>query len=260
MINKLLLATLVGALSFAVSAESVPASKGVDSRIQSVKYNPSDVVKIYAKAGIATHIILNSDETYQTHAFGDSEAWQFSNVGSHIFIKPKVENGSTNLVVVTDRRVYNFYVQYSKKDTFQVQFTYPEQIAERAKQKDAQLMLASFKTRFEGKRINLAYKMKGSPVVAPVNVWDDGTFTYFKFGNNTDLPAIYALGKNDDESLYNRTVFGQKNDVIMVHGVSPKWRLRIGAYALDVVNDALNQVGNDMESGTVSDQIERVIK
>ena len=46
----------------------------------------------------------------------------------------------------------------------------------------------------------------------------------------------------------------------MVHGISPKWRLRIGAYALDVVNDALNQKGNDMDGGTVSDEIERVIK
>lgn len=260
MIKKLLLASLIGASSLNVMAESVPVSRGVDSRIQAINYNPNDVVKIYAKAGVATHIILNSDETYQTHAFGDSDAWLFNNVGNHIFIKPKVENGSTNLAIVTDRRVYNFFVQYSKKETFQVKFTYPEEIAERNRQKDAQIMLASFKTRFEGKRINLAYKMKGSPVIAPINVWDDGTFTYFKFGNNTDLPAIYALGKEDKESLYNRTVFGQTNNVVMVHGVSPKWRLRIGAYALDVINDALNQEGNDMSSGTVSDEIERIIK
>lgn len=260
MIKRLLLATFISGLSFATFAESTPVSKGVDGRIQSIQYNPNDVVKIYAKAGIATHIVLNSDETYQTHAFGDSDAWLFTKSGNHIFIKPKVVNGSTNLVVVTDRRVYNFYIQYSNKDTFQVQFTYPEQIAEKARQKDAENLLASFKTRFEGKRINLAYKMKGSSVVAPTNIWDDGTFTYFKFGNNTDLPAIYALDSKGDESLYNRTVFGNKNDIIMVHGISPKWRLRIGAYALDINNDALNSVGNDMESGTVSEQIEREVK
>lgn len=46
----------------------------------------------------------------------------------------------------------------------------------------------------------------------------------------------------------------------MVHGISPKWRLRVGAYALDINNDALNSVGNDMESGTVSEQIEREVK
>lgn len=260
MIKKLLLASLLGASSFSLMAESVPTSRGVDSRIQDINYNPNDVVKIYAKAGVATHIILNNDETYQTHAFGDSDAWLFTNVGNHIFIKPKAVNGSTNLAIVTDRRVYNFYVQYSKKDTFQVKFTYPEEIAERNRQKEAEIKLASFKTRFDGKRINLAYKMRGSSVVAPINIWDDGTFTYFKFGNNTDLPAIYALDKDNEESLYNRTVFGQTNNVVMVHGISPKWRLRIGAYALDVVNDALNQKGNDMDSGTVSDEIERVIK
>lgn len=256
----LISATLSAACLFAlpsVYAEVTPKSAGGDSRIMTVNYDPNEVVKIKAKAGIATNIVLNPDETYQTHAFGDSEAWLFNNFGNNIFIKPKVQNGSTNLVIITDRRTYHLYIEYTKSSqTYQVRFTYPEQIKTKASKKALENKLNN---RFEGKVINLAYYMRGSYAVKPINIWDDGTFTYFKFGHNTDLPAIYSVNEKGKESLYNRTVLGANNDVIMMHGISKKWRLRIGNSALDVQNVAFNEKGNDMSSGTVSKGVERAV-
>ncbi|MEO4090765.1 TrbG/VirB9 family P-type conjugative transfer protein [Acinetobacter pittii] len=253
-------ATLCVASALAINlahAEVSPRGAGGDTRIMTVSYDPNEVVLIKAKAGIATNIVLNPDETYQTHAFGDSAAWFFSNFGNNIFIKPKVVDGSTNLTVVTDRRTYNFYIQYTKKyETFQVKFTYPEQVALKA---DKKALENKLNNRFDGKVINLAYYMKGSYAVKPINTWDDGSFTYFKFGNNTDLPAIYAVDDKGNESLYNRTVLGANNNVIMLHGISKKWRLRIGNSALDVQNMAFNEAGNDMSSGTINNSVERVV-
>lgn len=37
--------------------------------------------------------------------------------------------------------------------------------------------------------------------IAPINIWDDGTFTYFKFGANTDIPAIYYVDENGRKSI-----------------------------------------------------------
>lgn len=251
----LFVASMVGVNS--AYAEINPRSAGGDSRIMKVDYDPNEVVKIKAKAGIATNIVLNPDENYQTHAFGDSAAWLFSNFANNIFIKPKVQNGSTNLVVVTDRRTYNMYIEYTKNSqTYQVRFTYPE---ERALKADKKAVENKLNNRFEGKVINLAYYMRGSYTVKPINVWDDGSFTYFKFGNNVDLPAIYAVDDKDKESLYNRTVLGANNDVIMLHGINKKWRLRIGNSALDVQNMAFNEEGNDMSSGTISEGVQRSI-
>lgn len=267
MTKKLLLSGLiaVGSLSsIPVYAESNPISRGADQRVQVVRYNPDDVVKINAKAGVATHIILNKDESYQTHAFGDADAWTLAAFNNSVFIKPKLQNGSTNLVVVTDRRIYNFFVDYTKKDTFEVKFIFPDEEKARAdalaRVSNTDYELNQLKNRFVNKKINLAYKMRGNASVAPINVWDDGTFTYFKFGNNTDLPAIYNVDDEDKESLFNRTTMGKTNNVIMLHGISQKWRLRIGDAALDVHNDAFNKIGNDMESGTVTDKVIRVVK
>lgn len=258
--KNIISATLCVAFMLGVNsayAEVNPRSAGGDSRIMTVSYDANEVVKIKAKAGIATNIVLNPDENYQTHAFGDSEAWLFSNFGNNIFIKPKVQNGSTNLVVVTDRRTYNMYIEYTKNSqTYQVKFTYPEQLALKA---DKKALENKLNNRFDGKVINLAYYMRGSYTVKPINVWDDGSFTYFKFGNNVDLPAIYAVDAKDKESLYNRTVLGANNDVIMLHGINKKWRLRIGNSALDVQNMAFNEVGNDMSSGTISEGVERSV-
>lgn len=254
-----LLSILIGLFFVPLAyAESVPTPRSADSRVTYVTYNPDDVTRINAKIGVATHIILNQDETYQTHAFGDSGAWHFANFNNSIFIKPKLENSSTNLVVITDRRTYNFYVAYTNQDTYEVRFFYPEQAKEKIKEKNIKSELESFANRFKGKKINLHYKMKGAKSVAPINVWDDGTFTYFKFGNNTELPAIYALNDNGEEILLNRTVMGN-NDIVMLHGISKQWRIRIETEALDVFNEFVNQKGNAMENGTVTDKVIREV-
>lgn len=266
--KKLLISALTAnAILFSsayVHAESMPLTRGSDKRVQYVSYNPDDVVKINAKAGIATHIVLNPDETYQTHAFGDSEAWTFAAFNNSIFIKPKIQNGTTNLIVVTDRRTYNFFVDYTNKDTFEVKFNYPAEeqakAQSKARAKHAENELSELKNRFINKRINLAYKMRGATDISPINAWDDGTFTYFKFGNNTELPAIYAVNDKDEETLFNRTVLGNTSNIVMLHGISNKWRLRIGSSALDVHNAAYNQVGNDMSNGTVVDTVSRDVK
>ncbi|WP_370447096.1 TrbG/VirB9 family P-type conjugative transfer protein, partial [Escherichia coli] len=40
------------------------------------------------------------DETYITHAFGDSESWTFAHKMNHFFVKPKQAMSDTNLVIV----------------------------------------------------------------------------------------------------------------------------------------------------------------
>lgn len=264
-LKKILLsASIVTALfSPYAMAENTPISRGVDSRIQYIQYNPDDVVLVKAKAGIATHIVLNPDETYQNHAFGDAEAWNFAEYNNSIFIKPRELDGNTNLIVLTDKRTYNFYLEVTKTKTFEIKFTYPDE--ERAR-KNAQFLanntdyqLNQLKNRFSGKKINLAYQVRGSSDITPINIWDDGTFTYFKFGANTDIPAIYYIDEKGNENLYNRTTLGVTNNIIMMHGIGKKWRLRISNSAVDVLNSALNKVGNEMESGTVTDKVKREI-
>ncbi|WP_252988338.1 TrbG/VirB9 family P-type conjugative transfer protein [Shigella flexneri] len=64
---------------------------------------------------MATHIVVAPDETYITHAFGDSESWTFAHKMNHFFVKPKQAMSDTNLVIVTDKRTYNIVLHSSVK-------------------------------------------------------------------------------------------------------------------------------------------------
>lgn len=92
--------------AFNAAALDLPKSSPYDYRIKSVVYNPVDVVRIDAVAGLFTHIVVSPDETYITHAFGDSDGWTFSHKLNHMFVKPKREMSDTNLTIVTDKRSY----------------------------------------------------------------------------------------------------------------------------------------------------------
>lgn len=75
--------SVLGGAATNVMALEVGRNSPYDYRIKSVVYNPVNVVKIDAIAGVATHIVVAPDETYITHAFGDSESWTFAHKMNH---------------------------------------------------------------------------------------------------------------------------------------------------------------------------------
>ncbi len=119
--KKLLLSAVVlsvlGGAATNVMALEVGRNSPYDYRIKSVVYNPVNVVKIDAIAGVATHIVVAPDETYITHAFGDSESWTFAHKMNHFFVKPKQAMSDTNLVIVTDKRTYNIVLHFIGEET-----------------------------------------------------------------------------------------------------------------------------------------------
>lgn len=254
-----ILPLVIGLTTLNAHAESIPVSQGADNRIKQVVYQSNEVFLIQAKPGIATNIVLEPDEVYLNHAFGDSEAWTFAYYGNNVFVKPKMPNGDTNLVLITNKRTYNFYLHYNQSNSvYQVKFIYPD--TERKKVEENR-KTALLDNAFKGKNYNLSYDAKGDQSLMPVNVWDDGKFTYFKFSGNTDLPAIYAVIKTEEgtEALVNRTVMGKSNNIIVMHKVNPEWRLRLGNAVLNIYNKNMNWIGIENTTGTVSDQVERKI-
>ena len=107
---------------------------------------------------------------------------------------------------------------------------------------------------------NLSYTMSGDLDIAPVNVWDNDQFTYFKFSGQADLPGIYYVDAEGGESIVNRHTAGAANNIIVVHKVSSRWVLRLGQRALAVYNEAYSRQGVDNSSGTAVDKVKRTIK
>ncbi|WP_034987444.1 P-type conjugative transfer protein VirB9 [Bartonella florencae] len=245
-----------------VQALKSPSNSQYDHRIRYITYNEADVVQIETVLGVATHIILEEGEHYITHAFGDSEAYAFAHKGRHIFIKPKAELANTNLIVITDKRSYKFRLQFRNDRagaTYELAFNYPDSVDEKSEANNQHLAIErSFHQSVKG--YNLSYTMSGHQDIAPINAWDNGRITYFKFPANMDMPSIYVVDAEGNESLIPRTVIGSSNDIIAVHKVNPKWLIRLGKRALAVFNEAYDPHGIPNTTGTISSAVHRVNK
>ncbi|MDH2436871.1 P-type conjugative transfer protein VirB9 [Pokkaliibacter sp. MBI-7] len=255
----LALATVTAAPAWALET---PSASSYDHRVRYVTFNQADVVQLDAVVGVATHIILEEGERYQTHAFGDSGAYEFGIKGNHIFIKPRAEQANTNLIVVTDRRSYKFRLTFRpdrRNATYELAFRYPDTQARQSRQaRERAAVERGFQMEAGG--YNLSYTMSGDTDIAPVNAWDNGQMTFFKFAANADMPAIYMVDAEGNESIVNRHTVGSSSDIVVVHKVSPKWVIRLGNRALAIWNEAYDPNGVPNETGTASPGVRRVIR
>lgn len=229
-----------------------PKKSSFDSRIRYTPYNAQDVVQLNTVIGIVTHVVLEEGEQYITHAFGDAKAYAFAVEKNHLFLKPKADNADTNLAVVTDRRSYHFRLTFQPSiqasSVYQLAFTYPENMKRVAIEKEFNK---------SGYQHNLNYMMSGDQDIAPVHAWDNGTFTYFKFADHRDLPVIYMVDADDQESMVNRHNMGESSNIVVVHKVHDRWVLRLGDRALAVYNESYKLVPTSDEPNVDDRQPER---
>ncbi len=245
-----------------LAALEQPRASPYDARVKAVVFNADDVVQVDAVLGVATHIVLEEGETILTHAFGDSEAYDFEARNHHLFVKPKAEGADTNLVVVTDRRSYKFRLTFKadKREgaTYELLFRFP---GAKVKEVRARADKAEVERRFQSvTAANLAYAMSGDLELAPVHAWDDGKTTFFRFASGRELPAIYVIDAGGAESVADRAIAGAANDVAVVNRVAAKWVLRLGDRALAIWNETYDQTGPMAATGTVSPLVTRVVK
>ncbi len=265
-----------------VQAVETPSGSPADFRIKHVAYDADNVVRLDAVIGIATHIILEPGEGYVTHAFGDPNGWEFAHKDHHYFIKAKAAKSDTNLVLVTNKRNYNFILHFIgtyetratdgkqtaheiqtpwslRNATLQVAFTYPETDSEATR-------LAALARRFDDPSAhnNLNYTMSATPDdkdIAPINVWDDGRFTYFKFTPHTDLPNLYTVSADGSEAIVNRHMLDEPGSrVIVAEKIAAKFRLRLGDAVVGIYNESFDPNGAPNTTGTASPSVHRVIK
>ncbi len=235
-----------------------PARPGsADARIRTVNYAARDVVRVNGHYGFTTAIEFADHETIQTVSIGDSEAWQVvkPDQPNFLFIKPLETNADTNLTVITDKRLYTF-ILYAKAAehhnspglTFHVRFTYPEEetqvfLFERQQQLDREAAqqiererlaqtIASTNT-VSPDDWNFSYAYDGSESLRPTRVFDDGQFTYFSFPESVEVPAIFLVNENREESLIN---FQRKGKYIVVERLGKQFTLRAGDTATCIFN------------------------
>lgn len=278
---KLVICLLLAILTpFSALALDVPEQSYADARIRYVNFNEDDVVGLYAKRGMATHVVFADGEEILDIASGFGDGWEFKNRRNHLYLKPRSARATgetqgmippapgkwdTNLLVTTNRRVYTFqlFLVGSSDDraAFRLTFRYPSDVATlKAAATEAQLTRSRLEARPAVR--NRSYMMqvgRRSDAIAPTSAYDDGTFTYLTFPNNREIPAVFLVANDKDktETLVN-THFS--NDVLVIHRVAPEFVLRLGSQVVSIFNEAYDVDGIAPISGTTVDGIERVIK
>lgn len=211
-------------------AAQTPAAGRLDSRVTSVVYQPNNVVRVFATYGISTMIIFDEDEKFETIALGDTDSWDVvpTDKGNILFVKPKSKNVTTNMNVVTTKRLYylelNDYAPEAGKKTFGIRFVYPEKDLNASLRKEAEARVANPNiSGIDKSNVNIDYSFSGDGQLKPMMVFDDGKKTFFKFAAR--IPAIFAVNADSTETLRN---FRRESDYIVVDGTATQYTLRDG--------------------------------
>ena len=214
-------ALLWAVLLMEVAARRPTREAATAAHVQTVFYNPDAVVSLTGAVGWQMMIEFGEDERIENVAIGDAAAWQVTpnKRARMLFVKPLSRKASTNMTVITSLRHYSFNLGVGPRQArtpWIVRFDYP--VLPPAPLPPPPPPPPPIK-------LNFGYGMAGDTGLLPSRVWDDGHQTYFEFGEETPMPAIFAGGPGKDESMVNFSVRGR---VIVVQQRAARFTLRSG--------------------------------
>jgi len=290
--RRLLLVTLCLAVVVpsVARAEEDPVAGERDSRMRYIAYDPAQVFHLSTAVGATLVVGFAPDETVTQVAVTDSKDLKASPAKNFLFFKSRTALALQPVIVLTTNaqgRLRRYVFEVTTVDAplndnapgiyYSVQFTYPADVAaqkraaalqwakkhsadEAARQAQHQLQEAHFRMEeesrdpFYGPR-NWRYIARGDRSILPLEVWDNGFSTVFRFPGNVRVPSIFVINPDGKEATANYSV---KGNLVQVDAVARQWRLRDGQTVLCVFNEAFNSVGNNPGTGTVSPDVRRV--
>ena len=166
-----------------------------------------------------------------------------------VLVKPGLPKMSTNMVIATDKRVYNILVvvgAYKDKVTRNVSFWYPEDMTASVnskidKQNDIDLN-AEKMPQLDLANANFNYKISGDePSWIPLRVFDDGKRTWIempKGADNKNLPSVLIQSDSGQDMKYNQSYY---SPYMIIDGIFSKAKLIAGVGSNQVEVDLTNK-------------------
>jgi type IV secretion system protein VirB9 len=108
--------------------------------------------------------------------------------------------------------------------------------------------------------VNQAYSIaegKNGQDIVPTLVFDDGRFTYLRFPNNREVPAVFQVLSDGSEAMLNARMEG---DLLVVDRVTRRLMLRAGSAAVGVWNEAFDIDGVPPAGATTVAGVKRLLK
>ena len=255
-----LLAVAHGFLASTRGAET-PRPGAADHRIRTVAFSDQQVYTLTGFYGYAVTLVFDHAETVGDVVLGDPLGWEVKATRNLLTVKPKALQPDTSMVVVTDRRTYVFDIRtkpprrevsgqaLDRDQAFLIRFDYPDEERERrarhAAQQDREAQarrLALARLDIERQAVaalplrhrNRRYSVTGARALTPTEAWDDGTFTYLRFGAEQGVPAVYVSAEDGVEVIAPKHF---ERDVMVVQQVAQKLVLRRGGLVTCVWNE-----------------------
>jgi type IV secretion system protein VirB9 len=216
------------------------------------EYEPDRIYEVRTGLGITTQIELSPSEEILDYSTGFNSGWELNRRDNVFYLKPKNVDVDTNMMVRTATHSYLFELKVVATDWtaleqakragvhYKITFSYPNNTSFSAaeaeaksgapKPRESELDIRLDKTRPYYFDYSYSTRTKNKWLL-PVNVYDDGQFTYIRLTNinrfpSGDFPAVFGREREGGEDfLVNTTV---ENGVLVVHGTYPFLVLRHG--------------------------------
>ncbi|MEZ5691516.1 MAG: P-type conjugative transfer protein VirB9 [Rickettsiales bacterium] len=227
---------------YSANAASTSRPLPVDHRVHTISYQPDQVYKWSGYYRYQSAIEFEPGEKIETISMGDSTGWMLNPSGHRLFLKPIAQDATTNMTLITDRRVYLFELHAKETDNindpdmvFVMRFKYNNSGNNTFGNYNYLDSVPEPDFENEPDKYNANYTISGSEFIAPIRIFDDGEFTYFEFRDkNAEVPAFFWVDDENNESIIN---YRTRGDYIVVERVSGRFTLRHGKEIVCVFNE-----------------------
>lgn len=233
-------------LEAGAAARVQPARDGFINAVQVWPFSPGALYQLYASPGRVTDIALQPGEKLTSVSAGDTVRWVIGDTTSgagaasqvHVLVKPLRPDLKTNLLIYTDRRLYQLEMTAGPSAWMaSLAWSYPQdELMALRTQNAAAEAGAPVADGVRLERLQFRYAISGdSPAWRPVNAFDDGEKVYIQFPAGiaqTELPPLFVVGDKGDAQLVNYRV---RAPYYVVDGLFGAAELRLGGKRQAVV-------------------------
>jgi type IV secretion system protein VirB9 len=221
------------------AARVQPAKDGFINAVQVWPFSPGALYQLYATPGKVTDIALQPGEKLNSVSAGDTVRWVIGDTTSgsgagqqvHVLVKPTRADLKTNLLIYTDRRLYQLEMTAGPSAWMaSLAWSYPQDdlLALQRGQAEAEAATpVADGVRLE--RLAFRYAISGDkPPWRPLNAFDDGEKVYIQFPAGiaqADLPPLFVIGAAGDAQIVNYRV---RAPYYVVDGLFGAAELRLG--------------------------------
>ena len=210
---------------------------GAEQVLTHYEYAADAIYSVRTGLGITTQIELSPNEKILDYSTGFTSGWDLTRRENVFYLKPRNVDVDTNMMVRTATHSYIFELKVVATDwktlaearrdgvQYKITFTYPADTSFSHEKKRQLQAPAQDSDLLPNRSYNFDYdyatRSRAAPWLVPVNVYDDGRFTYLRMSDlkqfpSGDFPAVYMREQaHGEDSLVNTTVEG---NTIVVHG------------------------------------------